>query len=124
VFDPYNDVSVPGVLDMLKAQFGTSWWEHTNRELLGRILARFVIRQHEAMSYARGFGGSPALFHLSGERVIGTDQSRDNVDPGNARFRSLVQILWDLRLLGGESCQELTEDGRELLAFFIEGAIL
>ncbi len=124
VFDSYNDVSVPGVLDMLKAQFGASWWQHTNRELLGRILARLVVRQHEAMSYARGFGGSPPLFHLSGERVIGTDQSREDVDPGNARFRSLVQILWDLRLLGGESGQELTEDGRELLASYVEWAIL
>lgn len=124
VLDTYNDVSVPGVLHLLQSHFGASWWDRTNRDLLDYILGRLVVRQHEAMSYARGFGGSPPLFHLSGERVVGNDLTRDDVDPGNARFPSLMQILWDLRFLGGDSGRDLTEDGKEFLASQIQGALM
>ncbi|KHK93561.1 hypothetical protein [Novosphingobium malaysiense] len=83
---------------------------------------RYVVRQHEAMSYERGFGGSPPLFFLEGERIVGNDISRDDVDPGNARFPSIMQVLWDLRLIiDHESGQMLSEDGNALLASYLDG---
>ncbi len=116
VVNQHSDVSLPGLLDGLQSQFGDDWWHRGNREILAQIMVRYVIRQHEAMSYERGFGGSPPLFHLEAARVVGNDVNRDGVDPGNARFPSIVQILRDLRLIEDrDSRQKLTEDGQALL---------
>ncbi len=117
VLDQTNDVSLPGLLDGLESQFGSDWWQRSNRTVLKRVLSRHVIRQHEAMSYERGVGGSPSLFHLEGTRIVGNDINRDDVDLGNARFPSIIQILRDLRLITDqESRQKLTNDGAALLA--------
>ena len=51
------------------------------------------------MSYARGFGGSSALFHLDGTNIISTGADLTDPRPLNARLPSAIQILVDLGLL-------------------------
>ncbi|MGH6710466.1 MAG: hypothetical protein ACREEK_16000 [Bradyrhizobium sp.] len=113
VKDPYADIALPGVIDMLHGEFGNSWIDRSNREILDRVIWRFVIRQHQTMSYERGFGGNAPLFHVDGVTVIGTNT--DYTDPRalNVRLRSALQILTDLGLIywddeNGYCC---TDDG-------------
>jgi hypothetical protein len=122
VQDRFADLSVPGVLGTLRSEYGDDWWRRPNREILNLLLWRFVLLQHQTMSYDRGFGGSAPLFHIDGTTIIGTDA--DFSEPGalNARFFSALQILRDLRLVGGdyEDGFRLTGEGeawlRRLLA--------
>jgi hypothetical protein len=102
VQDRFADLSVPGVLGTLRSEYGDDWWHRSNREVLNLLLWRFVLLQHQTMSYERGFGGSAPLFHIDGTTIIGTDA--DFSDPGalNARFFSAVQILRDLKLVAGD----------------------
>jgi hypothetical protein len=102
VQDRFADLSVPGVLGTLRSEYGDGWWHRPNREILNLLLWRFVLLQHQTMSYERGFGGSAPLFHIDGTTIIGTDA--DFSDPGalNARFFSAVQILRDLKLVAGD----------------------
>ena len=102
VQDRFADLSVPGVLGTLRSEYGDGWWHRPNREILNLLLWRFVLLQHQTMSYERGFGGSAPLFHLDGTTIICTDA--DFSDPGalNARFFSAVQILRDLKLVAGD----------------------
>jgi hypothetical protein len=102
VQDRFADLSVPGVLGTLRSEYGDGWWHRPNCEILNLLLWRFVLLQHQTMSYERGFGGSAPLFHIDGTTIIGTDA--DFSDPGalNARFFSAVQILRDLKLVAGD----------------------
>jgi hypothetical protein len=102
VQDRFADLSVPGVLGTLRSEYGDGWWHRPNHEILNLLLWRFVLLQHQTMSYERGFGGSAPLFHIDGTTIIGTDA--DFSDPGalNARFFSAVQILRDLKLVVGD----------------------
>jgi hypothetical protein len=99
VHNDLADISLPGVVRFLHREFGDDWFDRWNGEILSRILSRFVIRQHERMSYERGYGGSAPLFHVDGTTVIGT--GTDYTDPRalNPRLGSALQILSDLGLL-------------------------
>lgn len=125
VFDPFVDVALPTVAQALVTELGGDWWTKPNREVLTRVLARFVVRQHETMSYVKGFGGSPPLFRVDGPMIVGTDLFRDEVGAGNPRFPSAMQVLRDLRLIvsdpdGGE---HLTADGRTMLDSLLAGEV-
>jgi len=113
VYNDLADISLPGVVRFLHQEFGEDWFDHPNGEILSRILSRFVIRQHERMSYERGFGGSAPLFHVDGTTVIGT--GTDYTDPRalNARLGSALQILSDLGLViyGEEDGYRRTPEG-------------
>jgi hypothetical protein len=118
VKDPYADIALPGVLDMLHGEFGSAWIDRSNREILDRVIWRFVVRQHQTMSYERGFGGNAPLFHVDGVTVIGTNT--DYTDPRalNVRLRSALQILTDLGLIywNEDDGYSRTEDGDVWLA--------
>jgi len=123
VFDPFADVSMPTVAQALVKDHGEDWWNMPNRDVMSRLLSRFIVRQHETMSYEKGFGGSPPLFRVDGTKIIGTDLARDDVNPGNPRFPSAMQVLRDLRLIVSdpEQGQSLTSDGLDLLDSLLEG---
>ncbi len=118
VHNDLADISLPGLVRFLHSEFGDDWFDRRNGEILSRILSRFVIRQHERMSYERGFGGSAPLFHVDGTTVIGT--GTDYTDPRalNARLGSTLQILSDLGLLiyEEESGYRRTPEGDAWLA--------
>lgn len=124
VFDPFADVAMPTVARALDTDLGQDWWSMSNRDVLSRVLNRFVIRQHETMSYEKGFGGSPPLFRVDGNVIVGSDQVRDEVLPGNPRFPSAIQVLTDLALISADSegVRSLTDAGQSLLDTFLEQA--
>lgn len=123
IFDPFSDVGIPTVMHSLKTEIGNDWWNRPNGEVIARLLNRFVIRQHETMSYEKGFGGSPPFFRFDGQLVVGTDTVAENVGAGNPRFPSAMQVLRDLRLIGEDDAggDSLTDDGRDLLDRFLNG---
>ncbi len=115
VQDRFADVSVPGVLGSLRSDSGDAWWHRTNREILDHVIWRFVLLQHQTMSYERGFGGSAPLFHIDATNVIGTETDYTDPSPPNARFPSAVQILDDLGLVtkGDGQSLHLSSEGKE-----------
>jgi hypothetical protein len=113
VYDPYADVSLTVVGEFVCGEFGVDWIDRLNGEILWRIIWRFVIRQHQTMSYERGFGGTAPLFQIDGTTVIGT--SIDYTDPRatHPRFGRALQILDDLGLIEDDDDvgYRLTGDG-------------
>jgi hypothetical protein len=99
VHNDLADISLPGVMRFLHREFGDDWFDRPNGEILSRILSRFIIRQHERMSYERGFGGSAPLFHVDGTTVIGTGTDYTDPQALNPRLGSALQILSDLGLI-------------------------
>ncbi len=124
VYDRYSDVSLPGVVVFLQSTFGKQWWNLPNRKILDGILWRFVVRQHEAMAYERGFGGSPSLIRVDGNTVIPTDVDYNDPSTTNVRLPRAVQILKDLRLIEMRSDENdvlsLTPDGRAWLNRYLQ----
>ena len=112
------DTSLPGIVRFLHGEFGDNWLDQPNGEILSRILSRFVIRQHERMSYERGFGGSAPLLHVDGTTVIGTGTDYTDPQALNPRLESALQILSDLGLLfyEKEGGYQRTPEGRAWLA--------
>jgi hypothetical protein len=102
VQDRFADLSVPGVLGTLRSEYGDDWWHRPNREIVNLLVWRFVLLQHQTMSYERGFGGSAPLFHIDGITIIGTDADFSDPRALNARFFSAIQILRDLKLVAGD----------------------
>lgn len=126
VYNPSADIALPETVKYLIEEFGENWLDLSNEQILHQLIWRFVVRQHQTMSYERGFGGSAPLFHVDGTTVIGT--SSDFTDPRalNPRLGSALQILSDLGLItydddGGYS---RTAQGDEWLAaeLKLEGA--
>lgn len=118
VHDEFADLSVPGVLATLRTDYGDEWWLRPNRDILSRILWRFVILQHQSMSYERGSGGSAPLFHVDGTTLIrATDEGFGNPSADNPRLTRALQILVDLGLSAddNEGITRLTSEGRSWL---------
>jgi hypothetical protein len=95
----YADLALPVVLQFLRAEFGDDWLDRDNAQILDRLIWRFVIRQHQTMSYERGFGGGAPLFHVDGMTVIGTNTDYTDPQARNPRFWNALQILADLNLI-------------------------
>lgn len=114
--DDYADVALPGLNRFLDGEFGERWTERTNGEILDRVIWRFVVRQHQTMSYERGFGGAAPLFHVDGVRIVATEMDYTDPRAKNPRFWPALQILADLNLIVyGDEGYELTEDGKAWL---------
>ena len=124
VHNDLGDISLPGIMRFLPGEFGDNWPDCPNAEILSRILSRFVIRQHERMSYERGFGGSAPLFHVDGTTVIGTGTDYTDPQALNPRLWSALQILSDLGLIiyEDDSGYRRTSDGDAWLASELQRA--
>lgn len=117
IHNDYADVALPGLIRFVDAEFGELWTERTNAEILARLIWRFVIRQHQTMSYERGFGGVAPLFHVDGTKIVATERDYTNPRAKNPRFGPALQILADLNLIMyGDDGYELTKDGEVWLA--------
>jgi hypothetical protein len=114
--DPYLDLVPPVVSAGLNRRFD-HWWVQPWRELTEFVLSRYVVRQHQAMSYAKSASGDRCLLQMDGDKVFATGRY-DEIGLGNPRLRSALQILKDLGLMEetDDDVTRLTKEGRKLLA--------
>lgn len=123
-YQPLSDISMPTLAQALVMELGSNWWTRPLRDVVARVMTRFVVRQHETMSYEKGYGGSPPLFRVDGVMIVGMDLVLDNVGAGNPRFGSAMRVLRDLRLIANDAEEGLilTAEGRGLLETLLETA--
>ena len=113
--DPYLDL-VPPVLGAGLHRRFSCWWDRPWRELTEFVLSRYVVRQHQAMSYEKSSSGDRCLFQTDGEKVITTGRY-DKIGIGNPRLLSAVQVVKDLGLLEDtdDGVTRLSKEGKEFL---------
>jgi len=118
VEDPYKDVTTPIILKDLRAHF-EDFWNTTWANLAFHILSRFVVRQHEVLSYDKSSDGSSSFFHTDQESIHWRNRNYDRPSCHNPRLRSAILILKDLALLAEDtedpSILALTAEGDKLL---------
>jgi hypothetical protein len=114
--DSYLDLVPPVISVGLNRRFGR-WWVRPWRELTEFVLSRYVVRQHQAMSYAKSSSGDRCLLQTDGGKVFATGHY-DEIGLGNPRLRSALQILKDLGLMEDtdDGVTRLTKEGRSFLA--------
>jgi hypothetical protein len=113
--DAYLDLIPPVVSTGLCRCFG-DWWKRPWKELTAHVLSRFVVRQHQSMSYEKSWAGDRCLLQLDGPKVFSTG-GFDKIGMGNPRLGSAVQILKDLGLMedADNDVTHLTKEGRQFL---------
>jgi hypothetical protein len=84
--------------------------------LTGFILSRYVVRQHQGMSYEKSLAGDRCLLQVDGSKVFSTG-GFDKIGMGNPRLHSAVQILKDLGLMENaeDGVTYLTKEGKLFL---------
>lgn len=113
--DPYLDLVPPLLTTGLARRFG-NWWTTTFADLTGFILSRYVVQQHQSMSYEKTWTGERCLFQVDGPKIVATG-GFDKIGMGNPRLRSAIQILADLGLIeeDEEGVSRLTTEGNSYL---------
>jgi hypothetical protein len=102
--DRYLDLIPPIVSAGLSRRFG-DWWHCPWGQIAEFVLSRYVIQQHQAMSYEKTATGERCILQVHGKSICATG-SYGKIGIGNPRFDSAVQILTDLGLL-----EQTEEDG-------------
>jgi hypothetical protein len=95
--DRYLDLVPPVLLDGLEQRFG-KWWARPWKEVAGHVLRRYVVQQHQSLSYEKSWAGDRCLLQVDGPRVFATG-AYEKVGIGNPRLGSALQVLQDLALL-------------------------
>lgn len=89
------------------------------------LIGRFVVSQHEVLSYEKVWDGSRALFHSDQGVIRWRGLSYDDIVVGNSRFNSAVQVLTDLALVerkeDGSVVEKLTAEGKRFLKAELAG---
>lgn len=113
--DEYLDLIPPIVLDGLTRRFD-DWWNSPFSDIAQVILSRFVVQQHQSMSYEKSTAGNRCLLQVDGANISVTG-TYDRVGMGNPRLRSAIQILKDLAFLADneDGMTVVTEDGTTIL---------
>jgi len=113
--DPYLDLVPPLVANGLVRRFG-DWWNTPFRELSGFVLSRYVIQQHQSMSYEKTWAGERCLLQVDGPKIVSTG-GFEKIGMGNPRLGSAIQILIDLGLIekDEEGINRLTTEGESFL---------
>jgi hypothetical protein len=119
--DPYLDLVPPVLTNGLNRRFGR-WWACRWSDLTEYVLTRYVVQQHQSLSYEKTVAGDRCLLQLDGLRVM-SNAAYDTVGVGNPRFRSALQVLKDLSLLedSDDEITELTKDGQQILRELLLG---
>lgn len=114
--DPYLDLVPPVLTRGLKRRFGR-WWTCKWSELAEFVLGRYVVQQHQSMSYEKTAKGDRCLLQVDDEKITTRpNEAYEKIGMGNPRFRSAVRILTDLGLLAEDDGITLvTKDGKKLL---------
>jgi hypothetical protein len=113
--DPYLDLVPPIVMTGLSRRF-VNWWQCTWKALAGFVLSRYVVQQHQAMSYEKSWAGDRCLLQTDGPKVFSTG-AYDEIGMGNPRLGSAMQILKDLGLMedNDDGVTHLAAEGKQLL---------
>ena len=113
--DPYLDLIPPVLTTGLTRRFG-QWWACSWRELAEFVLSRYVVQQHQSMSYEKTAAGDRCLLQVEGHNVL-SNAAYDKIGMGNPRLGSAMQILKDLGLMieQEDGVTTLTKEGRTLL---------
>jgi len=114
--DPYLDLVPPLITTGLTRRF-SDWWNTPFSELTSFVLTRYIIQQHQSMSYEKTWSGERCLLQVDGDKVVSTG-GFDKIGLGNPRLRSSFQILVDLGLMEDdeESGRKLTPEGQIFLS--------
>lgn len=113
--DPYLDLIPPVLSHGLEQHFG-DWWTHSWADLAAYVLSRYVVQQHQSMSYEKTAAGDRCLLQVDGQKII-SESSYEKIGIGNPRLGSAIQILKDLALLveDQDGLTHLTDDGQTML---------
>ncbi len=113
--DPYLDLIPPVVSQGLERRFG-DWWTCPWTVLADYVLSRYVVQQHQSMSYEKTATGERCLLQVDGQKII-SDVSYEKIGIGNPRLGSAIQVLTDLALLEADEdgLTHLTDDGQAML---------
>ena len=119
--DPYLDLIPPVVSYGLERHFG-DWWTFPMTDLVGYVLLRYVVQQHQSMSYEKTATGDRCLLQVDGQKIISVNQY-EKIGIGNPRLGSAIQILKDLALLEDDQngLTHLTDDGLAILQAELHG---
>ena len=113
--DPYLDLVPPVLASGLSRRFG-QWWNCKWSDLAGFVLSRYVVRQHQSMSYEKSWTGDRCLLQVDGSKVFSTG-GYEKINMRNPRLDSAIQILNDLALIekAEDGVTHLTKEGTQFL---------
>ena len=113
--DPYLDLIPPVVLDGVNRRFD-DWWNSPLSEIAQVVVSRFVVQQHQSMSYEKSSAGNRCLLQVDGSD-IGATGTYESIGMGNPRLRSAIRILKDLAFLSDndDGITTVTDDGVSIL---------
>jgi hypothetical protein len=113
--DQYLDLVPPLLTAGLSRRFG-DWSKTPFRDLTRFVLSRYVVQQHQSLSYEKTTRGDRCLLEVDGEKIVSSD-AFNKIGMGNPRLLSAIQILTDLNLIAEDetSTRHLTPDGRAFL---------
>lgn len=113
--DPYLDLIPPLLTAGLTRRFG-NWWKCSWKELTTFVMSRYVVQQHQSMSYEKTWTGERCLLQIDGQKLVSTG-NYDRIGMGNPRLRSAIQIIKDLGLMEDDEdgASRLTPEGRQFL---------
>lgn len=113
--DPYLDLVPPVLASGLGRRFG-HWWNCKWLDLTSFVLSRYVVRQHQSMSYEKSWTGDRCLLQVDGPKIFSTG-GYEKIGMGNPRLGSAIQILIDLGLMeeADDGVTYLTKDGKQFL---------
>jgi hypothetical protein len=114
--DPFLDLVPPALTTGLSRRFGR-WWTCKWKDLAEFVLGRYVVQQHQSMSYEKTAKGDRCLLQVDdGKVTTRPNEVFEKIGMGNPRFRSAVRILTDLGLLAeADGLTTVTKDGKKLL---------
>ncbi len=115
--DPYLDLVPPVMTSGLTRHFG-QWWKCQWKVLAEFVLSRYVVQQHQSMSYEKTTMGERCLLQVEGSKITTRpNEVYEKIGMGNPRFGSAVRILKDLGLLEDtdDGMTIVTKDGMRLL---------
>lgn len=115
--DPYLDLVPPVLTTGLTRRFG-QWCKCPWSILAEFVLSRYVVQQHQSMSFEKTAIGDRCLLQVDGSKIsTRPNEVYEKIGMGNPRFDRAVRILKDLGLLAdiGNEVIVVTKDGLRLL---------
>ncbi len=115
--DPYLDLIPPVLTSGLTRRF-EAWWKRQWKELAEYVLYKYIVQQHQSMSYEKTTRGERCLLQVDGSKITTRpNEVYEKIGMGNPRFSSAVSILIDLGLMEDtdDGMTVVTKDGLQLL---------